>query len=232
MFRRCWIVLVLCLGTVASAQSSPELEKVKSEARAAYEKHDYRKSEELISKVIAQNPKDHQALYLRATTRVEMGVGDSVLDVKEGTREIREGIEDARESLRIGGGGEINYYLPYFFGMISLARIEKKPEHANVVVEHSKAVLARSNVTPEQRANVLYQRANAFIFLQDLKSAAEDFQAGIKAFPGHLGSYMGLADTYIFAGQPDKALGNIQLGRRGFPEQPASFQQPRIVSAA
>lgn len=223
MFRRCWIVLALCFGTVASAQSTPELEKVKSEARAAYEEHDYKKADELISKVIAQNPKDHSALSLRATTRVEMGVEESVSDPKEGTKSIREGIEDARESLKIGGGSEINYYLPYFFGMISLARIENKRDHANVVVEHSKAVLARPNVTPEQRANVLYQRANAYIFLQDLKSAIEDFQAAIKAFPGHLGSYMGLADTYIFAGQPDKALATFTSAVEAFPTSPLVY---------
>jgi tetratricopeptide (TPR) repeat protein len=200
MFRRLWIVLVLCVGTVASAQSNPEHEKLKKEAQAAYDHGDFAQAREITSKVLAQNPKDHAALYLRASASVEQGL-------REGNvKDIRAGIEDSRESLKIGGGGEINYYLPYLFGMISLARIENKVEHANVALDVSKTVLARTNLTPEQRANILYQRASAHLFLKDLKSAIEDYQSAIKAFPGHIGSYMGLAECYKIANQPDKVL--------------------------
>ena len=194
-FRFFWIVLVLCCGTIVSAQSNPEQEKLRSEFKAAYVKGDYEKCKELTTKDLALNPKDHLALYLRASSRVELGF------VSRDGAEVRSGIEDARESLKIGGGGEIDYYLPYLLGMITLANIEDKKEHANVALEISKSVLARTNLTPEQRANILYQRASAHLYLKESSGAIEDFQAAIKAFPGHIGSYMRLAETYMFSGQ-------------------------------
>ena len=200
MFGRFWFVLVLCCGTIAAAQSNPEHEKMRNEAKVAYEKGDFAQAEELTNKVLEQNPKDHAALYLRASSRVELGI------MKRDVKEIRAGIEDSRDSLKIGGGGEINYYLPYLLGMISLAHIEDKKEHANVALDVSKTVLARQNLTPEQRANVLYQRAAAYLYLKDVNAAIEDYQAAIKSFPGHVGSYMGLAQAYIVTGQLDKAL--------------------------
>jgi len=202
MFRRIWIliVLVLCFGTVSMAQSNPEHEKMRADARKAYEEGEFAKAKDLTDRILTQNPKDHAALYLRASARVELGV------VKRDVKEIREGIEDARDSLKVGGGGEINYYLPYLYGMISLANIEDKKEHANVSLEVAKTVLARTNLTPEQRANVLYQRASAYLYLKDLKAAIGDYEAAIASFPAHIGSYMGLAQGFIFTGQLDKAL--------------------------
>src|SRR5438874_2052083 len=126
MFGRIGIVLVLGFASAASAQSNPEQLK---EARAAYDQADFAKAKELTTRIVSQNPKDHAALYLRASSRVELGV------VEGNVAEIRSGIEDARESLKIGGAGEINYYLPYLFGMVSLARIEDKKEHANVALD-------------------------------------------------------------------------------------------------
>src|SRR4051794_26611542 len=105
MFRRYWIVLVLCFGTVATAQSNPEHEKMRTEAREAYEKGDFGKAKDLTNRILSQNPKDHAALYLRASSRVELGV------VKRDLKEIRDGIEDSRDSLKGGGGAEVNYYL-------------------------------------------------------------------------------------------------------------------------
>jgi tetratricopeptide (TPR) repeat protein len=200
MFRHYWIVLVLCFGTVAAAQSNPEHEKMRTEAKAAYDKGDFATAKDLTTRILAQNPKDHAAMYLRASSRVEMGV------IRRDVKDIREGIEDARESLKVGGSSEINYYLPYLYGMIQLATIENKKEHANVALEVTKKVLSNPNLTPEQKANILYQRASAYLFLEDLKAAIEDYQAAIAAFPGHIGSYMGLAQGYIIAQQPEKAL--------------------------
>jgi tetratricopeptide (TPR) repeat protein len=200
MFRRYWIVLVLCFGTVAMAQSNPEQEKMRAEARAAYEEQKFPEAIELTNRILAQNPKDHAALHLRASSRVEYGV------YKRDLKEIREGIEDARESIKVGSASEIDYYLPYLYGMISLARIEGKKEHANVALDVAKSVLAKPNLKPEQKSNVYYQRASAYHFLQDLKAAIEDYKAAIANTPSHIGSYMGLAQVYIDAQQEDKAL--------------------------
>jgi tetratricopeptide (TPR) repeat protein len=199
MMRCCWVVLVVCCASIAAAQSTPEVDKMRADARAAYDKGDFETTKDLTNRLLTTNPKDHYALYLRASSRIELGV------LKHEVKEIRDGIEDARESLKIGGGAEINYYLPYLYGMISLANLEDKKEHANVALDVAKMVLAK-NLTPEQKANVLYQRAATYLYLKDLNAAAEDYQAAIKAFPGHAGSYMSLAQTYILLGQSDKAL--------------------------
>ena len=69
MFRCCWIVLVLCFGSIAAAQANPEHEKMRAEAEDAYKQTDFAKCKELTSRVRAENPKDHAALYLRASSR-------------------------------------------------------------------------------------------------------------------------------------------------------------------
>lgn len=212
MFRRFWIVLVLCFGTVAAAQSNPEHEKMRTEAREAYEKGDFAKAKDLTNRILSQNPKDHAALYLRASSRVELGV------VQRNLKEIRDGIEDSRESLKVGGSAEVNYYLPYLYGMISLANIEDKKEHANVALDVAKTVLGKSNLNAEQKANILYQRASAYMYLKDLKAAIEDYQDAIKSFPGHIGSYMGLAQAHIIGGQADKALDTFNAAIEAVPD--------------
>ena len=212
MLFRYWIVLLLICASTAAAQSPAETDKLRDEAKAAYEKGDFDTAKQITTQILSKNPKDHAALYLRASSRVEMGV------VKHDLKEIRDGIEDARDSLRVAGGGEVNYYLPYLYGMISLANFEDKKEHANVSLEVAKTVLARTNLTPEQRANVLYQRASAHLYLKDLNAAIEDYQGAIKAFPGHIGSYMGLAQSYIIAGQMDKALATFTAAVETIPD--------------
>jgi len=91
--------------------ANPEHERLKSDAENAYQNGEFPKAIELTSKVLAQNPKDHVALYLRASSRVELG------QLRRDLKEVRGGIEDAREAMRHGGTEQINYYLPYFYGM-------------------------------------------------------------------------------------------------------------------
>lgn len=212
MLFRYGIVLLLFCASVGMAQSSSETDKLREEAKAAYEKGDFETAKGLTTQLLTKNPKDHAALYLRASSRVEMGV------VRRDLKDIRDGIEDARDSLRVAGGGEVNYYLPYLYGMISLANLEDKKEHANVSLDVAKTVLARPNLTPEQRANILYQRASAHLYLKDLNAAIEDYQAAIKSYPGHIGSYMGLAQSYIIAGQMDKALATFTAAVETIPD--------------
>ena len=54
-------------------QSNSEQEKLRSEIKATYEKGDYEKCKELTTKALALNPKDHLALYFRASSKVELG---------------------------------------------------------------------------------------------------------------------------------------------------------------
>ena len=212
MFRISWIAIFLVSASIAAAQANPEHEKMKAEAEAAYQKADFARCKDLTSSVLLQNPKDHAAMYLRASSRVELGV------MKRDIAELREGIQDARESLKIGGSSEVNYYLPYLYGMIALSNMEDKREHATVAVDvATKQVLSRQTLKPEQRANVLYQRAAAYIYLKDMNAAIEDYQAAVKADPSHLGAHVGLAEGYVISGQSDKALAAFTSAIETFP---------------
>ena len=226
------LLVVFAFAGIAAAQDS-EADKLKKDAEAAYQTGDFAKCLELTTRVLGQNPKDHLALYLRASAHVELGV------VRRDGKELRLGIEDARESLRAGGSNEINYYLPYMYGMTSLANLEGRKEHADVVLQVGQSVLTRTTLTPEQRANVLYQRAAAYVHLRNLDAATQDYQAAIKSFPGHLGSHVGLAESYVVAGQPDKALVSFSAAVEMFPNNPLVYnnrglflqQQSRLKEA-
>lgn len=210
-----WFAL-LALTAVAVAQDS-EADKLKKEADAAYQGADFAKCIDLTTRVLSSNPKDHKALYLRASAHVELGI------VRRDGKELRAGIEDARESLRAGGSNEIDYYLPYMYGMTSLANLEGKKEHADVVLQVGQSVLARTNLTPEQRANILYQRAGAYVSQQNVDSAAQDYQAAIKSNPQHLGAHVGLAESYAVSGNNEKALAAFSSAVDAFPNNPLVF---------
>ncbi len=210
------LLFVIVFAGFAAAQDA-EADKLKKEAEAAYTAGDFAKCLELTTRVLTQNPKDHRALNLRASAHVELGV------VRHDGKELRLGIEDARESLRSGGSGEIDYYLPYMHGMNSLANLEGRKEHADVVLQVAQTVLARPNLTGEQKANVLFQRAAAYRHLKNVDAAAQDYQAAIKSFPGHLGAHVGLAENYVVAGQLDKALAAFSAAVEMFPNTPIVF---------
>ena len=213
----CGLLLVLFSAGVAGAQAATEADKLKGEAESAYQQGDFAKCLEITTRLLAQNPKDHGALYLRASSHVELGV------VNRNGKELRQGVEDARESLRLGGASEINYYLPYMYGMTALANLENRKEHADVVLQVAKSVLDRPALTPEQRANTLYQRAAAYIHLKNMEAAIQDYQAAIKSFPGHLGSHVGLAESYVVSQQADKALAAFSTAVETFPNNPLVY---------
>lgn len=209
-----FIAIFMTLTSLAAAQDA---EALKKEAETAYQTGEFAKCIELTTKVLSQNPKDHMALYLRASAHVELGV------VRRDGKELRAGIEDARESLRAGGSNEINYYLPYMYGMTSLANMEGRKEHADVVLQVGQNVLSRANLTEEQRANVLYQRAAAYVHLRNIDAATADYQAAIKSYPKHLGAHVGLAESYVVAQQFDKALAAFTAAVETFPDMPLVY---------
>ena len=98
------LIVVFC-ASLAFAQADSEPEKLKADAQAAFEHGEFDKCLDLTNRLINQNPKDHGALYLRASSHVELGA------MRHDVKEVRLGIEDARKALSVGGVGEINYYL-------------------------------------------------------------------------------------------------------------------------
>lgn len=201
----------------ANPNANPAHEKLKFEAEDAYQANDFAKTIELTGRVLAENPRDHVALYLRASARVELG------QMTGQAKEIRAGVEDAREALRHGGTDQINYYLPYFYGMTSLSQLENRPEHADVVVSFSQTVLQRPGLKPDEAANLHYQRATAEVFLQKYADAAKDFTAAIQKEPGHVGARLGLADVYMRQGDIAKAEAAFTDAVQAVPNNPLVY---------
>lgn len=210
------LILVMCAAW-AFAQADSDADKLKTEAETAFDRREFDKCVELANRLVTLNPKDHASLYLRASSHVELGV------MRRDVKELRLGIEDARKALSVGGTSEVNYYLPYMLGMTTLANLDNRKEHADVVLQVAQTVLSRTTLTPEQRANVLFQRAGAYIFLKNFDLATQDFQSAIKSFPGHLGAHVGLAESYVVAGKADKALAAFSAAVETFPTNPLVF---------
>lgn len=215
----------------AKVAANPEHERLKKDAEDAYHNGDFPKAIELASRVVTSNPKDHVALYLRASARVELG------NLRRDLKDVRGGVEDAREAMRHGGTDQLNYYLPYFYGMTTLAQLENRKEHAEVVVNFAGQVLARPALKPDDRANILYHRANSQVFLRHFAlaqqkmdeatraagAAVTDFEAAIKLVPGHVGARLGLADLFEQSREPDKAEAAYAAAVEAVPNNPLVF---------
>ncbi|MFO0919524.1 MAG: tetratricopeptide repeat protein [Planctomycetaceae bacterium] len=215
---------VLCCGWImyagllaGQADSPATANPLTADAEAAYLKGEFEKCVELANQAIEKNAADHQALYLRASARVELG--QSQHDVKT----IRAGIEDARESLKHIGKLEPNYYLPYLYGMTTLAQLENRPEHAETSIKIADSLVSRESIPPEPKSNLYYQRAVANLVLQKPEEAAKDYQAAIQLHPQHLGARIGLAECYIQAKAPDKALEAFGEAVKTFPDNPLVY---------
>lgn len=195
----------------------PVHDQARNEADQAYRRGDHKKVIELTSGVLLQNPKDHVALYLRGSSRVDLGVAtrDAAL--------VRNGIADARQAISIKADDNLNYYLPYLFGMTNLANLESKPAHAQVAVDFATQLLGQTKLKGEQRSNTLYQRALAFLSLSDQVRAIADYQEAIRVTPTHLGARIGLADTLAATGKTAAAMTAYNDAVKAFPTNPLVY---------
>jgi tetratricopeptide (TPR) repeat protein len=192
-------------------------ERAKMAAEQAYDRGEYQRSIDLASSVLRQNPRDDVAYYLRAAARVELGL------VQNNPQLIRSGVTDARESIRFDRKNTVMYYLPYLYGMTNLATVENRKQHAEITVKVAGQILASRTLKPDDKANLLYQRATASIFLQSFDKAARDYEAAIKLQRNHLGAYLGLADAYSQAGETSKALEAYGRTVETFPSTPLVY---------
>ena len=207
---------------VANAQvdpqnAIPEHENIKKQADAAYQQRAFSQAVELVSKVIKENPKDDVAFYLRGSSLVEIGLQNR--DVEK----LRAGIADARQAIALNGRERIDYYLPYLFGMSSLAGLEDKPEHANIAIQVATQVIALPNVGTAQSANLYYQRARAHGTLQDWEKAAEDFNKALSFNPNHLGARLGAGHAYVRMEDFAKAEEQFNEASKTFPNDPRVY---------
>ncbi|WP_437186072.1 tetratricopeptide repeat protein [Planctomicrobium sp. SH668] len=204
MFRLRGVMLLgICIFLNASsvfAQAPSELDKLKDAADTAYRDRDFPKAMQLCDQVLAKDPQDHVALYLRGSSRIEMGIFSGKTDL------IVSGIADSREAIRHEGNGKPEYYLPYIYGMSHLSAHEGKPVHATTARTVADSILDKEGLTAEQRANLYYQRAQADLQLKDFPEARKDLQEAIKLQPQHLAAHMLLAESAAAANMPAEAV--------------------------
>jgi len=217
----------------SSSRPIPAHEDAKRSAEQAYQSGEYDKAINLMNRVLAENPKDHIAYYLRGSARVELGL-------RQGDRKlIREGIGDAREAIRIEPENSAMYYLPYLYGMKSLATLENRKEHAEIAVTVAGQALSIPNLKGEEKANLLYQRALSEAWLKKYDEAIADLQQAVQILPNHLGAHAMLAETYAAAGKTEEALASYTKAVELFPNNPLVFnnrgmflqQQGRVTEA-
>ncbi|HXY34399.1 MAG TPA: tetratricopeptide repeat protein [Planctomycetaceae bacterium] len=218
----CWFALSVTaeaqlFGRRLERDSNPEHEQKKREAQSAYQAGDFPKTIELMDAVLRENPRDSVAYYLRGSARVDLGARsfDSKL--------VRDGVADAREAIRFDTQQTSLYYLPYLFGMKSLASLENRKEHAQTAVDQATLVLGRPNLKEDERANLLYQRAQAQAWLGKNDDAINDLQEALRLAPSHFGARATLADVYVKAGKSAEALAAFNKLVELFPENPLSM---------
>lgn len=195
----------------------PQHSQARSDAEEAYRRSDHKKVIELMSGVLAQNPKDHVAMYLRGSSRVDLGAatGDAAM--------VRAGITDARESITVKTKDNLNYYLPYLKGMTSLAIVENKRTHADVAINFATQLLAQPTLKGEERSNTLYQRALAHSAVQDQAKAIADLQEAIRVTSNHLGARVDLGGALASVGQNAAAMTAYNDAVKAFPNLPLVY---------
>lgn len=190
---------------------NPAHEKLKTEADQAYREGGYASVIELTSRVLEENPQDDVALYLRSSARVELGRAQG--DVKM----IRNGIADSRSAIQFNAGKEVDFYLPYLYGMTTLGGLESNEAHAKTSVTVADQALKRADIKADGRANLLYQRALAKVSLKTFESAAADLREAITLVPVHLAARLALGEAYAAANKPAEARASFEEAIRQFP---------------
>jgi Tfp pilus assembly protein PilF len=216
--------LALVVGYAAPAVSQnttvadPAVERreaLKMQADEAYRKGNYGEAERLLNDVLKEDAKDHVALYLRASTRVELGAanGDPAL--------VRSGIADARTAL--GLDSNVDYYLPYLYGMSRLAAVENRPEHATAGRQAADTVLTKMTMTADQKANIYFQRSLLNTQLGDSAAAKQDLKNAITVAPKHLASQTALCNLVLSEGNAQNAEAQFDATIAAIADQPIVF---------
>lgn len=211
------LTLMAYLVPAIALGQATDVETLNTQADKAYRARNFPATIELTEKVLADDPENHVALYLRGSARVELGIAN------RDAESIRQGIADTREAIRHEGSGKPDYYLPYIYGMSHLAGLEGKRLHGETARSVADTVLERTDLTPTQRANLYYQRAHANLQLAAEDAAEQDLQDAIDQDAKHLASYMLLADIARRSGEEDKALSAFNRVVTTFPENPLAY---------
>jgi tetratricopeptide (TPR) repeat protein len=185
-------------------QRRAEADRYRADADNAYQKADFRRVIDAANHLIQSYPDDnvHVAYHFRASARIELGRAAG------SARDVREGISDARQALAVGANRFPYLYIPYLYGLSSLAEIENRPEHADLAIKVVTPVIARplsKDYTADDKANLLYQRGLSYAAKQEYKLAAADLDEAVSLSPKHLSALLKRGHLHYFAGQQAEA---------------------------
>ncbi len=202
-----------------ATQAAPNapVERLKTQAEESYSRGDFAKSIEAANSALRLSPKDHVALYLRGSARVEEGVQQRDAQL------LRDGIADAREAISLGGRENVIYYLPYLYGMTNLSIIENRKEHATISAQQADVALATPSLKPDDKAKLTYQRGLARGFLGETDVAVRDFEDAIRLDPQFLAAYTAAADALARANRKDAAKVAFDRAVKQFPNNPLVY---------
>lgn len=175
-------------------QKNPEADRNRAEADQANQRGDYRRVIEISNLLLSSFPTDnpHVAYYLRGGAQIELG------RQARSSKQIRDGIADARQGLALEGKKFAWLYIPYLYGLTSLAEVEKRSEHADLALQVAGPLLQRqvgAEFSAEDKANILYQRALAHTVRGDLNAAILDYTDAIRFSSQHLSSHIKRAEA-------------------------------------
>ncbi|MFV0443404.1 MAG: tetratricopeptide repeat protein [Planctomycetaceae bacterium] len=202
-------------STPAADPAAERREELKNQADEAYRVGDHARAEQLLNQVLTENPKDHVALYLRGSARVELGTATNDAAM------VRSGISDARAAL--AQEFNVDYYLPYLYGMSRLAIVEGRPEHSSSGREVADKVLSMNKANTEQQANIYFQRSLLDTQLGDNAAAKQDLQKAIQLAPKHLASQTALCNLVLGEGNAQAAEAQFDATIAAIPDQPIVF---------
>jgi tetratricopeptide (TPR) repeat protein len=199
------------------SESNPARNQNMIEADKSQQAGDFPHVIELTDEILRQNPRDSAAYYLRGSAKVELGArqGDGKL--------IRDGIADAREAIRYDSQRTAMYYLPYLHGMKNLAVLENRKEHAETAINIATQILGVTGISNDDKANLLFQRAQAEGWLGKTDPAVADYEEALRLVPTHFGARAAVADILAAAGKNDQALAAYNKLVESFPESPLSY---------
>lgn len=226
-------------------QSKSPYEPLREQGFDHYQKREYKKAIQVATEVIQGEPNHPVAYYLRASARIELGrvAGDK--------QQVRAGIEDVRKALGIRGGDEkfASLYIPYLYGMSSLAIIEGKTSYAETAIKVAGPIIERPQVSRSDKTNLLYQRAFAYeqanlvdaaqigrttpsaearqVFQKKQEerrdAAIRDYTRAISLNPKHIGAHINRAKAFAAGGYKEQALAAFAAAIQEFPRNPLVY---------
>ena len=203
-----------------SQSTAPSIEdRVVREADAAYKAGNYSRVEQLANELILSSPESATGLHLRASARIELGR-------KSGSKQqLRNGIEDSRQALSRAGKTHAWLYIPYMYGMTTLAEVEKKPAHAQAALTALRPVLARSDLKDEEKSQLRFQAGLANLAAGNPTAAIREFQTTLKIDPRHMAANVKLAQTQVAQGDAKGALATLDKAVEMLPRVALVFNE-------